>query len=421
MQNQTNEEVNDYLDLANEYSLKINCEELPIDEINNFRSFNMPLKFFISNSILLEDKQNNYEGYVHYDLLKPYIHYYINLVHKKENLDQLNRALDFCVQYCLYFKDKDLTINVFEYLLKELKKAELASSYLLIANSFHRFFHFDFVHYYIDEGLKTAVDEELHLFYNVRATAYANDTNYYEAIKWYQRAIESNNNFVSWNNLAVTYYSSVQYTKALISIQEAISIMDPDSEDCDRVEYLKSEFKRLSSNNIDIGSIKEEDIRETIIEAEKLILSTDESVNYATVALDYAIAIESILNYKIAIPIYESLINKYSQDELNDFKKSNRSILCENILSQKSPVLGTWISIKKDLKKSGKDNVSLHIKKELENHRIFDKLETLNGLKELLPFRHSRAHKTKKIQYNTIAQMRQNCIPYINIIIDTYY
>jgi len=362
---------NEYLDRAWYYSAHLPVKEL-FHETNNYL---MPLNFFILNSLILEGKEGDYNLYDPYVFFEKYVQY-LNLTNDDKNsIKHFMNALDVCLKYCLYFKNKKLTEKVFEHLLKELEKIDLPESpYLLVSYSFYNYFLFDFVHYYVNEGLKKVPEKDIWKFYNVKATAYYSEEKYNNAIEWYCKAIElDKENFDLWHNLSLAYHSSSKFTKALKAIQKSIDFLEIDSDDYKNAKYLEYEFKEDSQNQIDIGLIDENDIKKFIIDAEDKLLSADESNDYSMVAINYSKVIETTLKNKVIDTIHKNIENKYTSKEIGDYKNTNPPKLLRDILASRSPSLGSWVNINMDLenfetklKNDERNPIALYLKEKLK-------------------------------------------------------
>lgn len=358
-----------------------------------------------------------------FEILKKHIMlmYSIN----SEKHDDILASLRQCLIFSLQLKRKELIIRIFDEILNETKKHEkLTSPHCLIGMAFIEFFIDDLASYYLDEGFKEAknkselldlLDSKAHTNLTISSTKKAVD--HYKNI-----VLIDPNDYDLWFRLSLAYSGSLQFTKAKNAMQKALEIMPKEISEYSTGTILLVQFEEMMNKQIDLESIDEQKVKDTLISAEKEMLDS-ENTDYSGSLMKYSKAIQIIMAKNAHTIIREKILMCNSKDAVNEYKDNMdyRHLFIKLLDKNKSPGLGDWRFIKKDIKQSGNEEISVSIKHELTYILDMDLMDSLESLGKTLQVVRNKGTHEDVIGIKRAIAIRKKAIPHINIIIDHFY
>jgi hypothetical protein len=342
-----------------------------------------------------------------------------------ENHDDILASLKQCLIFSLQLKRKELLIKIFGEILNETKKHEkLTSPHCLIGMAFIEFFIDDLATYYLDEGFNEAknksdildlLDSKAHTNLTISSTK--------KAVDHYKNAvlIDTNDSDL-WFRLSLAYSGSLQFTKAKNAMQKALDIMPKEMSEYSIGTKLVVQFEEMMNKQIDLESIDEQIVKDTLISAEKEMLDSKDT-DYSGSLMKYSKAIQIIMADNVYTKIHKKILMCNSKDAVNEYKDNmdNHHLFIKLLDKNKSPGLGDWSFIKKDIKQSGNEEISVSIKHELTYILDMDLMDSLESLSKILQVVRNKGTHEDVIGHKRAIEIRKKAIPHLNKIIDYFY
>ena len=416
--NQDHSKRVEYLNNAKKYLAGINPKNLL--KSNNKYALLLKAFTYIGDSLEMGDKKPlliGFEGLKKHILLM----YSIN----SKNHDDIIPSLRQCLIFSLQLKRKELVVTIFDEILNEVKKHEkLTSPHGLVGVTFIEFFIDDLASQYIDEGLNEVKNKnELIDLLDAKAHLELTVSNAKSAIKHYENALLIDaNEYDLWFKISLAYSASLQYTKAKNAMQKALDIMPKNTNQYSKGQKLMVQFKKMMNKQIDLESIDEKKVKDTLISAEKELLDSD-NTDYSGSLVKYSKAIQIIMDKNVSKKVYEKSISSKKKSTLNAYKNNKKNPYLFKILlnNKKSPGLGEWGFIMNDIENAPDNIISIEIKKHLFDLLNSEIMDSLKNLRQILQVDRNKGSHDDIIGIEKATTIRKKAIPHINKIINYFY
>jgi len=186
---------------------------------------------------------------------------------------------------------------------------------------------------YFDRGLLGKVDTEIQslLLYN-KGLAFSAMGEGENAIRMYKDSLDYLKCEYAWESMANEYRNKLDILRTKECIEEAIKLVSGKNKE--RLNGIKLELDVLSSKQLNLKSIKDNDIKKTLYTAEKLMINDFKKMNdiderdFSTALHYYGKALENILDIQISSKIRQIVL------------KPNFYL---NHKSQTQPITGSYI------------------------------------------------------------------------------
>jgi len=260
------------------------------------------------------------------------------------------------------------------------------------------------------------------------ASVYTNKDMHDIAIKYNEKAlVENKANVIAIGNMAASYAHSLNYSRALKIVDEAISLIKNDETKemtLWQLEYDKRVYEIMIKNRFNINQISSESdvIVESLKKADRLYLhltkrNNREELDASMIIIGYAKAFENILKERILKPYYH-----YVRDIHFPNWRISRSPLKQVITEKGNWTLspGGWLKIIEDINK-GNNGITASFSKFISKKYESNILELIEGVcKPLKRSRDSGAHQ-QVLNFDEIVKKRPAIVENMNKLIDSLY
>ncbi|MFA0822728.1 MAG: tetratricopeptide repeat protein [Methanomethylovorans sp.] len=285
---------------------------------------------------------------------------------------------------------------------------------------------------YFEKGLTKKVDIETKalLLYN-KGLAYSSIGKTDEAIMNYQKSLDCLKSVYAWEAMAREYRRELETLKAKECVEEAIKLAS--EEDKASLKYIKQELDLLSSERLNLNSLKDDNIRKTLYSAEKLMISDIkkmEDINdrdFSTALHYYGKALENMLDNQISSKIRQVIYDNFGDcicEEYNyllgrDFPQYLKYMLDKN--RKGSIGLNGWRTILQYLNEKSKNPVYQKFKDELQKRYTTEDIQKIKFACGMISaYRNQSVHKDVK-SYDEVLKVRQKIVLHLNNVIYTLY
>jgi tetratricopeptide (TPR) repeat protein len=260
-------------------------------------------------------------------------------------------------------------------------------------------------------------------YHNNIGTFYYDKDLYELALDNFNKAIKLDKNFHRcYRNIAQTYFGMIDLARAVKFMQKALAIAKNLEANNETIIIYKHELKfmqRLQGNTIMIDRVKDENVRDMLRSADKLIfdyLGGNPPPDSSMILVEYGKALETMLHQQVSI-YFTPLIKKYKRRKISEDCNRKFGVLMRN----QSITSGTWERIIEDFAKEPKDSDVKEFKNVLFKHFTDDTLKVIKkACNFMAPERNPVSH-TETRDMNYVLNKRKELIDLLNKVIEKLY
>ena len=426
-----------------------------IEKLNGFNSFNS-LNYIVSYSLyygdlpkakglcekLIENSQNPFQISI--------TRINIGLIEIKENniqkgIEQLEIACDTFAQFddgvlefiiaiinsSTIIWSKENIGRVIDYLEPKIVSKNV-NFHLVAGCAYLEIGFFEDAVDYFERGLLTEVDNETQslLLYN-KGLALSALGEGESAIKMYKDSLDCLNREYVWESMAQEYRNKLNLLKAKECIEEAMKLVSGDKKE--RLDRINKELEAYSRKQLNLDSIKDENVKKTLYSAEKLMVSDFkrmEDINERdfSTALHYCgKALENMLDIQISNKMRRIIYHEFGDCVTSDYShfiKNQFPFSLKNMLDKRkknSIGLGGWKTIIEYITEDSSNPVYQKFKDELRNQYSMEELEKIKFACGMISrYRNSSVHQNVK-SFKEVINIREKIILHLNNVIYILY
>lgn len=260
-------------------------------------------------------------------------------------------------------------------------------------------------------------------YHNNIGTFYFDKDQYELALDNFNKAVELDKNFHRcYRNIAQTYFSMIDLGRAVKFMQKAIDIAEILENYDESIEQYMQELslmKRVQGSAFLIDRITDEDVRDMLRSADKLIfdyLGGNPPPDSSMILVEYGKALETMLHQQVSIH-FSPLLEKYKR---RTFSKDCRDKFID-LMKHLSISMGKWAKILEDFSKEPKEADVREFRNVLFTHFTTDTLKVIkDACIFMTPERNPVSH-TEMRDMNYVLHKRKEIIEVINKVIEKLY
>lgn len=374
----------------------------------------------------------------------------IGLIEIKENnfengIEQLGIACDIFNQFdngmveflkdiinsSTIFWSKENVHRIIDYLEPKIKSKNVNFNLMAGCAYLEIGFFEDAVNYF-ERGLLKDEDIEVQslLLYN-KGLALSAMGEAKNAIQMYKNSLDYMDSSYAWEGMAQEYRNKLDTLNAKKCIVEAIKLVS--GKEKEKLNRIKKELETLSSKQLNLNSIVDEDIKKTLFSAEKLVISDVKKIEYvnerdfSTALHYYGKALENMLDIQISNNMRRIIYHEFGDCVTEDYSSFNGPqfpFSLKNMLDKNKKYsigLGSWKLILHYINERSKNPVYQKFKAELIN------LYSIEGLMKIKfacgmikEYRNSSVHTEVK-SYDDVVKNREKIVLHLNNVIYVIY
>ena len=285
---------------------------------------------------------------------------------------------------------------------------------------------------YFDRGLLNELDAETQslLLYNKGLALSALGEGEF-AIKVYKDSLDYLQRDYAWEGMAKEYRNKMNLLKAKECIEEAMKLASGNKKEI--LDGIKKELEILSRKQLNLNSIKDDNVKKPLFSAEKLIISDFKKMDYiddrefSKVLHDYGKALENMLDIQVSGKIRETIYLKFGDcvtEDYNHFHGKQFPSYLKSMLNQNyKNSIGSmgWYKIITFINDNSRNPVYQTFKDELKQKYSVEELEKIKYACGMIgEYRNSSAHKDIKT-YDEVINVREKIVLHLNNVIYILY
>lgn len=351
----------------------------------------------------------------------------------------LSGKIDEIIQHCIFrllpLKKQKLLKQTLERLLNivetEYSNEDFISLVLRISRYLLKYGVVNDAVYFAEIGIeKSGKNPELNVksLRNI-AGIYSIIEGYEKSVEYLKRAASINPKLPDiWLDMADAYTNMFDFKCAEKCVDKALDIK-PENE---KYKILKEEYNELSKDNINFKKIKDEDVKNYFLSAERIILEFADSLDegefdFSLSLVSYGKGLETMLHNRISKPLRKKILKEYNGTPLadkyfykygpNSLPSSLRSILG---IKEKTINLGSWQYILDDCNAKNRIDIVRKSQDYFAGKLNRNKEMIFSACKIISEYRNGAAHFTSKPK-DEILNIRKEIIEEINKVVNSLY
>ena len=260
-------------------------------------------------------------------------------------------------------------------------------------------------------------------YYNNIGTVYFDIDNYELALENFNKAIQLDKySHYYCRNIAQTYFSMIDLTRAVKLLQRALSIAQQQESPPEIIEGYKQELRlmqRLQGKTLLIDRTTDEKVRIFLRSAEKMAfdyLRGNPPPDVSVILVEYSKALETMLHLKVSI-LFAPLIAKYKNKDFSVDCRKKFGVLKKGLSI--SP--GTWVRIIDDFSKEPKESDVREFRNILTKNFTKDTLDVIKKACVFMALERNPISHTEMRDMNYVLHRRKEMIRLINRVIEKLY
>lgn len=372
---------------------------------------------------LIEIKENNFEKGIEQLEIACDIFYQFN--------NDMVEFLKIIINASTIFWSKENVHRIIDYLEPKIDSKNV--NFILIAGcAYLEIGFFEDAVDYFDRTLLREIDAETQslLLYN-KGLAFSGMGEAENAIQMYKNSLDYLNSVYAWESMAQEYRNKLDILKTIECIEEAIKLVSGEKKE--RLDGIKHELDTLSHKQLNLNSIKDEDIKKTLYSAEKLMISDFKKMkdiderDFSIALLNYGKALENMLDIQISSKIRKTIYRKFGDcvtEDYSHFTGKYFPTYLKFMLNRKnkgSITLNGWRRIIEYVDEKSKNPVYQKFKDELRHQYSVEDLDKIKYASGMIgDYRNKSAHKDVK-SYGDVINVREKIVLHLNQVIYILY
>lgn len=260
------------------------------------------------------------------------------------------------------------------------------------------------------------------------AEIYSIREDYNKSIEYLEQATSTNPKLIEiWGNMADAYSNLFDFKQAEECIDKAL-VIEPNNK---KYKKLKEEYNELGKDNINFTKIKDEDVKNYFLSAERIILEfanslDEEEFDFSLSLVSYGKGLETMLHNRISKPLREKIHKEYrtplADKYFNKYGSNYLPFSLRSILGikEKTINLGSWQYILGDCNAKNKIDIVRKSQDYFAGKLNKNKKMIFSACKIISEYRNGAAHFTSKPK-DEILNIRKEIIEEINKVVGALY
>ena len=230
-----------------------------------------------------------------------------------------------------------------------------------------------------------------------------------------------------WIDMADDYTNMFDFKCAEKCVDKALDI-EPENE---KYKILKDEYNELIKDNINFKKIKDEDVKNYFLSAERIILEFADSIDegefdFSLSLVSYGKGLETMLHNRISKPLREKIHKEYrtplADKYFDKYGSNNLPFSLRSILGikEKTINLGSWQYVLGDCNAKNRIDIVRKSQDYFAGKLNRNKKLIFDACNIISEYRNGAAHFTSKPK-DEILIIRKEIIEQINKVVDSLY